>query len=801
MNTDIGIQQGLLLTKSVEPSISIIVPTRNEAENVEPLLSRIEQATRGITVEVIFVDDSTDETPRVIQEIQNRFSIKIVLIARPPDQRGNGLGGAVIEGFRKARAPFACVMDGDLQHPPELIPQLLKQSEETGADVVVGSRLAPGADASSLGTRRSLVSHSFAMLAHAAFPLRLGKVSDPLSGLFLIRLAAIDPDCLRPDGFKILLEILARFPNLSVSEIPFQFGHRNAGQSKASVGEVLRFIRLLLRLRLAGSQHFIEFVSVGASGILVNSLVLAVVTERLHIYYLLSLALATIGSTLWNFALTEFWVYRDRQEARGRLGRFGMFFLMNNAALLLRGPIVYVLTSLLGIYYLISNLVSLAALTVLRYAFADKLIWEKRSSSMNNSRGSFNYDIHGIVTVVSDAILPELEPFRSQVQFERPAIRVHLGKSPRAESTAASSNSKSRRIHYDEGLGIFGFSADIEIGDFVEVWASPFLKWSPHVLYTNLVEPILRWSFVEKGYALVHGACLDFGGKAYLVTARTDTGKTTSILKILSRQRRATDRGAFISDDLTLVSPTGKVLTYPKPLTISHHTVKAINSQYLSWYQRLALLIQSRVHSRGGRVAAHVLGRTKLPMATMNALVQFLVPPPKYYVQQLVPGAKLSREADLAGMFVIERSLTNEEARLKHEEALEILFSNCEDAYGFPPYDAIKQFLYMSNGRDLRNVEHEIIAQALSGRPDTLIRRNQMDWWRKIPVLMDENLAVDFQAPAHTPSNSNLRTLPRLRMLSFNTKEKNIKSSLPKRRFSDLSQNMSAPATQIQAGD
>jgi len=358
-------------------AISVVVPTRNEAGNIEPLLTRIDEATRGIPVEVIFVDDSTDNTPQVIEELQNRFSLSVVLIARPPERRKNGLGGAVVEGFRAARSPWVCVMDGDLQHPPEMILQLYQKAESAGSDVVVGSRLAPGGDASSLGRNRFMVSHAFALATRVTFPKRMRNVTDPLSGFFIARRSAVDLDILRPDGFKILLEILVRCPNLSVSELPIQFGHRNAGESKASVREVMRFMRLLLRLRLATDQHFLQFVTVGVSGLVVNSLLLALATEWLGIYYLASVVLATVGSTIWNFLLTELWVYRDRQQTQGRLGRFSMFFVMNSTALLLRGPIVFILTSALSIHYLISNLLSLAVLTVLRFMFADKWIWGK----------------------------------------------------------------------------------------------------------------------------------------------------------------------------------------------------------------------------------------------------------------------------------------------------------------------------------------------------------------------------------------------------------------------------------------
>ena len=100
------------------------------------------------------------------------------------------------------------------------------------------------------------------------------------------------------------------------------------------------------------------------------------------------------------------------------------------------------------------------------------------------------------------------------------------------------------------------------------------MRRSPHVLYTNCVEPVLRWHFAEHGIALVHAACVAVDDRAYLITARTDTGKTTTILKLLD----AFPRAAFISDDLTLVAPDGTVASYPKPLTISQHTLHAVRT-------------------------------------------------------------------------------------------------------------------------------------------------------------------------------------------------------------------------------
>jgi hypothetical protein len=251
----------------------------------------------------------------------------------------------------------------------------------------------------------------------------------------------------------------------------------------------------------------------------------------------------------------------------------------------------------------------------------------------------------------------------------------------------------------------------------------------------------LRWTFVEKGYALVHGACISFGGDAFLVTARTDTGKTTTILRVLDRQRRTTDLGAFLSDDLTLLCPDGRVLTYPKPLTISHHTVSAIHAPLLEWHERLALLIQSRLHSRSGRRFAMWLSQHQLPVATINTLVQLLVPPPKYHVQRLVPHVQIANQAQLSGMIVIERG-SDGQMRLEQSEALATLLNNCDDAYGFPPYDTIRSFLHAASTQNLPVLEQGIIADALKDRQTVLLRSTKMDWSFHIPIIAESVFQV-----------------------------------------------------------
>jgi dolichol-phosphate mannosyltransferase len=828
------------------PGLSVVVPTRNEAGNVATLVERIESVAGRLpvphqTVEVIFVDDSDDDTPAAIGAIKS--GIEVRLIHREGTERVGGLGGAVVDGMRSARAGWVCVMDADLQHPPEVLEQLLLEAVEGASDLIVASRFCDGGDIGSFSRVRRSLSRFCSSSAAMLFRKQLRKVSDPLSGFFLVRREALDLEALQPQGFKILLEILVRTKDLRVSEVPFEFGERYSGETKASMREGMRYFSQLMRLRFGElSARFGRFGVVGVTGLAVNMLLIAVLADVAGLYYVAAAILATQGSTLWNFCLTELWVFPDRKHRRSGALRMGMFFLVNNAALVLRVPLLFVLTTGLGVHYLLSNLISLASLTIGRYALADLWIWGKTHGSDATQTGH-SYDIHGIVTVASEVRLPELERFRVD-ELPGPAeIDVRIGKVKRANGSVVSvvapettswgpndvahgngapygngavqgngavnedhaphlesapngngvrnghgapngngapegvgvldgtgllngngvahggaalnedgslthngaiagngqqNGSDPARIRYAEGRGPFGFRVEItDVGDRIEVVASALLRYSPHVLYTNVVEPILRWTLVAKGYALVHAACFADGERAFMITARTDTGKTTTCLKTLDKHPYS-----FISDDLTILCPDGRVLTYPKPLTISRHTVQAVKTPLLSRRQRIGLIIQSRLHSRSGRRFAMVIAKLRLPAATINAVVQFLVPPPKYHVEKLVPTAKIAPEAKLTALVVIQRGGV-ETINLERDEALEILLRNCEDAYGFPPYDQIAGFLHSRNGNGLQAVERGIIADVLGKIPATLLQSETMDWCDRLPAVINSGQHAD----------------------------------------------------------
>jgi dolichol-phosphate mannosyltransferase len=247
----------------VEPGkaawFTVVVPTRNQADSVGPLLERLRASMGSALGEVLFVDDSSDGTPDAIRASARTSGLAVRLLHRPVGQRHGGLGGAVMEGLRQARGTWAVVMDGDLQHPPELAPRMVAVGQSRQVDVVAGSRnLAAGTAAGLSGPYRQAMSGATTATAEAIFPRGLARLSDPMSGFFAVRLAALDLDRLHPIGFKILLEIMVRQPRLRVAEVPFVFGVRSAGESKASRREGGRILRHMSRLRVAVMRNQIR---------------------------------------------------------------------------------------------------------------------------------------------------------------------------------------------------------------------------------------------------------------------------------------------------------------------------------------------------------------------------------------------------------------------------------------------------------------------------------------------------------------------------------------------------------------
>jgi dolichol-phosphate mannosyltransferase len=476
-------------------------------------------------------------------------------------------------------------------------------------------------------------------------------------------------------------------------------------------------------------RRLLRFAAVGVSGLLVNQLALWAATDGFGVHYLLSAILATQFSTAWNFALSEWWVFKAERAGRSR--RLFWFAVMNNAWLVARVPFLFMLTEWAGLHYLLSNFIALAASTVARFAIADTWIWSGGGAgplgSAARTRTTYLYDIHGIVRVSSQARLPELTAFLvpsldQGVDLEVSVRNRGLGGLRRR----ALVEHKGETVKYVEHLGALGFAMKLEMGDVSKVQVSRLLRRSPHVLYTNVVEPILRWLMVSKGYALAHAACLQIDGQGLLITAQTDTGKTTTCLRSI-RQHGS----RFVSDDMTIISPDGVALCYPKPLTISAHTLKAASAAPLPMWRKPWLQLQGRLHSKSGRQFALWLSRHNLPVATINALIQLLIPPPKFAVERLIPGTETVVSLPVAHMVVIERGEEKTE-NLDLDEACDVLLANTEDAYGFPPYQLIAPALVNGDAAVEARIQRSVLARVSVTR----IRTPDRAWFTRLPGIV-----------------------------------------------------------------
>ncbi|MEL6981089.1 MAG: polyprenol phosphomannose-dependent alpha 1,6 mannosyltransferase MptB [Actinomycetota bacterium] len=245
-----------------EDLISIVVPTRHEADNIEPLVAGIAlEAARSPSlvhrpVEVLFVDDSDDETPERIEAVaaDTARPVRVRLLHRRPEDRWGGLGGAVVDCLAVVGGQVAVVMDGDLQHRPDSIPELVEAIDRGAGLAAASRRVAGGTYGEGLTPTRRVLSLVATGLARRLFPSSVGRLTDPLSGFFALRVGAIDIDRLHPDGFKILVELVATHPGLAVREVPFRFVNRTQGLSKASASEGLRYLGHLIDLRIRTSR-------------------------------------------------------------------------------------------------------------------------------------------------------------------------------------------------------------------------------------------------------------------------------------------------------------------------------------------------------------------------------------------------------------------------------------------------------------------------------------------------------------------------------------------------------------------
>lgn len=355
---------------------TVLIPTFNEGGNVAELVRQLEEVFDGETIEILFVDDSNDDTPEIIRQVASRSTLPVRLIHRRGAERIGGLSGAVTTGLHEAHGKYVIVMDGDLQHPPRLAP-VLRETCHRDNDVVVASRYCGDGDAAGLssGMRRA-VSNGSTLLSRTLFPRRVGRrCTDPMTGFFCVRRNAIDLDKLHPRGFKILLEILVSH-DVQVEEIPFTFGERLSGASKASWRNGVTFLGQLLSLRIPRS---LRFALVGAFGLVVNLAVLYALIG-MGTNYVLGSILATEVAIASNFLMQERFVFHDKLHDSSHVWRHRLWRVVayNNVDNAVRIPLLILLVERAHLDAVLAQAITLVVSFTARFYYTSRMVYRPR---------------------------------------------------------------------------------------------------------------------------------------------------------------------------------------------------------------------------------------------------------------------------------------------------------------------------------------------------------------------------------------------------------------------------------------
>jgi hypothetical protein len=358
----------------------------------------------------------------------------------------------------------------------------------------------------------------------------------------------------------------------------------------------------------------------------------------------------------------------------------------------------------------------------------------------------YYYNIHGIVKILSEVILYELEYFDSKPFPSRDADVViknveYLTRMPHVRRKIIVNELEQRtKLTYTEHLGSSGAQFEILfINNKIELSINKLISYSRHVLYVSLIEPLLRFVFISKGYVLLHSACI---GKRFdqglLISAPPDTGKTTAVLKCMERGF------SLLSDDMTILSMPNQALCFPKPMTISSHTYKTALATSKTGNSRqhvkgLGFRVRSMIHSKRGRKMMRKLSNINVPFFTINAVGQLIFKPPKYRIDDLIANARIMNKSKICDVVLLETS--DEASRTTNfvtsEAAVEKAIENSDDAFLFPPFKEIMQYLRLGSksADELLEAEKTMLKEFFSSVNCTMMKRDNESLYRDMMAI------------------------------------------------------------------
>ena len=359
---------------------SLIIPTYNECKNVKTIVEKLSLLLDGNipgNYELIVVDDnSPDRTWEVALSMTAEYP-QLRVMRR---EKERGLSTAVIRGWQAARGEVLGVIDADLQHPPETLLQLLAEIKR-GADLAAASRHVAEGGVSDWSVVRRFLSRGAQTVGLVILPGVVGRVSDPMSGYFMLRRSCIAGKTMNPAGYKILIEVLGRGDIRWIGEVGYVFQERQEGESKVTSKQYIEYLRHLLILRFARwpMGKFFRFGVVGFSGVFVNMGVLYVLRNSFNLELTRSLIIAAELAIISNFFWNDLWTFGDiskRQPGnRQRLKRLLKFNVICLMGLIMNVLLVNLLFNVFSMNEYLANLIAIAAVTMWNFWINTKLSW------------------------------------------------------------------------------------------------------------------------------------------------------------------------------------------------------------------------------------------------------------------------------------------------------------------------------------------------------------------------------------------------------------------------------------------
>lgn len=368
--------------------LSLVVPTYNEAGNVVLLVEKLTGLLDRICpndYELIIVDDdSPDQTWEIARSLLSEYP-NLRVMRRTAER---GLSTAVIRGWQGSRGSVLGVIDGDLQHPPEVLEKLLGELA-SGSDLALASRHVVGGGISEWSVFRRMTSRGAQILGLMIAPQVVGRVSDPMSGYFMVRRSSVTNQILNPQGYKILLEILGRGKIEQIAEVGYVFQERQDGESKVTWRQYVEYLQHLVRLRSDGRLEkfqerfpigrFLKFGVVGFSGVFVDLGVFWILSNGFGLAAVTATILSAEVAVLNNFIWNDRWTFGDRSiqqpGRRSMVRRFLKFNVLCLVGIVLQGTLVGLMSNVAGVPAIGAKLLAIALVMLWNFWINLKLSW------------------------------------------------------------------------------------------------------------------------------------------------------------------------------------------------------------------------------------------------------------------------------------------------------------------------------------------------------------------------------------------------------------------------------------------